>query len=106
VRALATTGASRSALLPDVPTVAETGLKDFEATIWLGFMAPAGTPQAVIDRLNAEMRKVQARPEVKAEWARQGTVGIDMSPAQFGEFIKADIAKWARIIDTANIKVN
>jgi tripartite-type tricarboxylate transporter receptor subunit TctC len=106
VRALATTGASRSALLPDVPTVAETGLKDFEATIWLGFMAPAGTPQAVIDRLNAEMRKVQARPEVKAEWARQGTVGIDMSPAQFGEFIKADIAKWARIIETANIKVN
>lgn len=106
VRALATTGASRSALLPDVPTVAEAGLKDYEATIWLGIMAPAGTPQPVIDLLNAEMRKAQSRPEVKAEWAKQGTVGMDMSPAQFGEFIKADIAKWARIIETANIKVN
>lgn len=106
VRALATTGASRSALLPDVPTVAETGLKDYEATIWLGFMAPAGTPQPVIDLLNAEMRKMQARPEVKAESAKQGVMGMDMSPAQFGEFIKADVAKWARIIETANIKVN
>lgn len=106
VRALATTGATRSALLPDVPTVAETGLKDYEATIWLGFMAPAGTPQAVIDLLNGEMRKMQARPEVKAESARQGVVGMDMSPAQFGEFIKTDVAKWARIIETANIKVN
>ncbi|MFA6968046.1 Bug family tripartite tricarboxylate transporter substrate binding protein [Bosea sp. (in: a-proteobacteria)] len=106
VRALATTGASRSALLPDVPTVAEAGLKDYEATIWLGFMAPAGTPQPVIDLLNGEMRKMQARPEVKAESAKQGVVGMDMSPAQFGEFIKTDVAKWARIIETANIKVN
>ncbi len=106
VRALATTGATRSALLPNVPTAAEAGLKDYEATIWLGFMAPAGTPQPVVDLLNAEIRKAQARPEVKAAWASQGTVGMDMTPAQFGEFIKADIAKWAKIIETANIKVN
>lgn len=106
VRALATTGASRSALLPDVPTAAEAGLKDYEATIWLGFMAPAGTPQPVIDLLNAEIRKAQARPEVKAEWAKQGTAAMEMTPAQFGEFIKADIAKWAKVIETANIKVN
>lgn len=106
VRALATTGAARSALLPDVPTAAEAGLKDYQATIWLGFMAPAGTPQPVIDLLNTEIRKAQARPEVKAAYEKQGTVGMDMSPAQFGEFIKADIAKWAKIIETANIKVN
>lgn len=106
VRALATTGAARSALLPDVPTAAEAGLKDYQATIWLGFMAPAGTPQPVIDLLNTEIRKAQARPEVKAAYAKQGTLGMDMSPAQFGEFIKADIAKWAKIIETANIKVN
>ncbi len=106
VRALATTGARRSALLPDVPTATEAGLKGYEATIWLGFMAPAGTPQSVVDLLNAEMRKAQARPEVKAAWAKQGTAGMDMSPAQFGEFIKADIAKWAKVIEAANIKVN
>ncbi|MBX9876600.1 MAG: tripartite tricarboxylate transporter substrate binding protein [Beijerinckiaceae bacterium] len=106
VRALATTGATRSALLPDVPTAAEAGLKDYEATIWLGFMAPAGTPQPIVDLLNAEIRKAQARPDVKAAWAKQGTAGMDMTPAQFGDFIKADIAKWAKIIETANIKVN
>lgn len=106
VRALATTGARRSALLPDVPTATEAGLKGYEATIWLGFMAPAGTPQPVVDLLNAEIRKAQARPEVKAAWAKQGTAGMDMSPAQFGEFIKTDIAKWAKVIEAANIKVN
>jgi tripartite-type tricarboxylate transporter receptor subunit TctC len=69
-------------------------------------MAPAGTPQPIVDLLNAEIRKAQARPDVKAAWAKQGTAGMDMTPAQFGEFIKADIAKWAKIIETANIKVN
>lgn len=106
VRALATTGSTRSALLPDVPTVAEAGLKDYEATIWLGFMAPAGTPQPIVDLLNAEIRKAQARPEVREAYAKQGTVAMDMSPAQFGDFIKADIAKWAKVIETGNIKVN
>lgn len=106
VRALATTGAKRSPLMPDVPTAAEAGLKDYVATIWLGLMAPAGTPQPVIDRLNAEIRKIQAKPEVVAAYARQGTLAMDMNPAQFGEFIKADIAKWAKVIETANIKVN
>ncbi len=106
VRALAVTGAARSALLPDVPTAAEAGLKGYEATIWLGLMAPAGTPQAIVDQLNAAVRAAQNRPEVKEAYARQGTVAMDMSPAQFGEFIKADIVKWARVIETAQIKVN
>jgi tripartite-type tricarboxylate transporter receptor subunit TctC len=106
VRALATTGAARSALLPDVPTATEAGLKDYEATIWLGLMAPTGTPQPIIDQLNAEIRKAQAKPEVTAAYAKQGTVAMDMSPAAFGEFIKADIAKWAKVIEAAQIKIN
>lgn len=106
VRALAVTGTARSALLPDVPTAAEAGLKDYEATIWLGLMAPTGTPQAVIDRLNAEVRKAQSRADVKEAYAKQGTVPLDMSPAAFSDYIKADIAKWAKIIETANIKMN
>ena len=106
VRALATTGAARSALLPDVPTVAEAGIKGYEATIWLGLMAPTGTPQAVIDILNAEMRRIQKDPAIKAQWGKQGVVGLEMTPAAFGDYIKADIAKWAKVIDAAQIKVN
>ncbi|MGN6097673.1 MAG: Bug family tripartite tricarboxylate transporter substrate binding protein [Bosea sp. (in: a-proteobacteria)] len=106
VRALAVTGNSRSALLPDVPTAKEAGLKDYEATIWLGLMAPAGTPQSIIERISAEVRKVQARPEVITSYAKQGTVVLDMSPAQFGDFVRADIAKWAKVIHAANIKMN
>lgn len=106
VRALAVTGNSRSNLLPDVPTAKEAGLKDYDATIWLGLMAPAGTPQSIIDRISAEVRKAQARPEVIASYAKQGTVVLDMSPAQFGDFVRADIAKWAKVIHGANIKMN
>lgn len=106
VRALASTGLRRSSVTPDVPTVAESGVPGYEATIWLGLMAPAGTPQAIVDQLNAAVRAAQNRPEVKEAYAKQGTVAMDMSPAQFGEFIKADIVKWARVIETAQIKVN
>ena len=74
VRALGTTGTKRSALTPDVPTVAEAGVPGYEATIWLGVMAPAGTPKAVVDKLNAEIDKVIARPDVKEAWAKQGAV--------------------------------
>lgn len=106
VRALAVTGKARSSLLPEVPTADEAGLKGYDATIWLGLMAPAGTPKAVTDRLNSELRKAQARPEVKASYAQQGTVPMDMSPAEFEAFIKGDVEKWAKVIETANIKMN
>jgi tripartite-type tricarboxylate transporter receptor subunit TctC len=106
VRALATTGAARSDLLPGVPTVSEAGLTGFEATIWLGLMAPAGTPAEVVDLLNREIRKIEARPEVKAAWAKQGVTPMEMSPEEFGRYIQADIAKWAKVIQQAHIKVN
>jgi tripartite-type tricarboxylate transporter receptor subunit TctC len=104
VKALATTGATRSAILPNVPTVKEAGVPGFEATIWLGLMAPTGTPQAIVDQLNAEVRKFQAKPELKEAWDKQGAVALSMTPAEFGNYLTADIAKWKKVIETANIK--
>ncbi len=104
VRALATTGATRSAIMPDLPTAIEAGVPGFEATIWLGLMAPAGTPKEIVDLLNAEVRKFQARTEIKDAWAKQGAVALSMTPAEFGEYLSRDIAKWKAVIETANIK--
>jgi tripartite-type tricarboxylate transporter receptor subunit TctC len=105
VKALATTGKVRSTVLPNVPTASEAGLPGFEATIWLGLMAPKGTPQAVVDLLNAEVAKIQARPEIKDAWAKQGAAPLVMTPAAFGEYLKADIATLAKVIETAKIVV-
>jgi tripartite-type tricarboxylate transporter receptor subunit TctC len=104
LRALGTTGKVRSKLLPDVPTVAEGGVPGYEATIWLGIMAPAGTPKAIVDKLNAEINKVLAQPDVKEAWAKQGAETMAMSPAQFDTFLRGDIEKWAEVIKTAGIK--
>jgi tripartite-type tricarboxylate transporter receptor subunit TctC len=104
VRALGTTGKTRSALMPDVPTVAEAGVPGYEATIWLGVMAPAGTPKAIVDKLNAEIGKVVSTPETKAAWAKQGAAPLVMSPAEFDAYLKADIDKWADVIKKAGIK--
>jgi tripartite-type tricarboxylate transporter receptor subunit TctC len=105
VRALATTGTARSAILPDVPTVAEAGVPGYEATIWLGIMAPAGTPAEIIDRLNAEIGKVLAKPSLREAWARQGAVPTTMAPAAFGTFLQKDIEKWRKVIEVSGAKV-
>ncbi len=106
VRALATTGRVRSAVLPNVPTVAEAGVPGYEAVIWLGVMAPAGTPKPIIDRLNAEVRKVLAHADIKESWKKQGAEIMDMSPQKFDEFLRADIEKWAKVVQGAGIKVD
>ena len=98
VRALGTSGKARSSVLPNVPTISEAGVPGYEATIWLGIMAPKGTPRAVVDRLNAEIRKAVNAPELKAEWAKQGAVGMDMSPEDFDKYLRQDIEKWAKIV--------
>ena len=105
VRALATTGEKRTTVLPDVPTVAEAGVPGYETTIWLGIMAPKGTPQAIVDKLNAEIRKAINQPAVKEMWANQGAVPMAMSPVEFGAFLEKDIDKWAGVVKTANIKI-
>jgi tripartite-type tricarboxylate transporter receptor subunit TctC len=104
VRALATTGLTRSGVMPDVPTLNEAGVPGYETTIWLGIMAPKGTPQEIVDRLNAEISKIVAKPAVKEAWAKQGAVPMAMTPTEFGAFLKGDIDKWAKVIEKAGLK--
>ena len=104
LRAMGTTGKTRSNLLPDVPTLAEAGVPGYETTIWLGIMAPAGTPKPVVDKLNAEIGKVLTRADTKAAWAKQGAIPLVMSPAEFDKYLRGDIEKWAGVIKKAGIK--
>ena len=106
VKAIATTGKVRSDVLPDVPTMNEAGLPGYEAIIWLGLMAPKGTPKAIVDKLNDAVSKIAAQPEVKQIWLKQGAVPMLMKPDVFEKYARDDIAKWARVIKTANIKVD
>jgi tripartite-type tricarboxylate transporter receptor subunit TctC len=105
VRPLGTTGAKRSAVLPDVPTIAEAGVPGYDATIWLGLMAPVGTPKPIIDTLNAEVGKIISRDDVQKAWAGQGAVPMVMSPAEFDKYLRADIAKWAHVVEVSGAKV-
>ena len=103
VRALATSAGKRSTVLPDVPTVAEAGVPGYDATIWLGVMAPTGTPKATVDKLNAEINKVIARADVKAAWDKQGAVALTMTPTEFEAYLRKDIDKWAAVVKAANL---
>ena len=76
VRALGTSGTTRSAILPDVPTIAEAGVPGFQATLWVGFMAPAGTPQPIVEMLNREITKILSRPDIKAAWEKTGATPV------------------------------
>ena len=104
VKAIATTGKTRSDVLPDVPTISESGVPGYEATIWLGIMAPKGTPKAVVDKLNEAVSKISSQADVKQTWAKQGAVPMVMSPEAFEKYARDDIAKWAKVIKTAGIK--
>ena len=106
LKALATSGKVRSAVLPEVPTLNEAGVPGYEAVIWLGIMAPAGTPKPVVDRLNAEITKAVNDPKVKAAWAEQGAVPMTMTPEEFGRFLQEDIEKWARIVKISGAKAD
>lgn len=106
VKALGTTGKVRSNVLPDVPTVSEAGVPGYETVIWLGIMAPAGTPQPIVERLNAEITKVVTSPDIRDAWSKQGATAMSMTPAEFGRFMQDDIAKWARIVKISGAKVD
>ena len=106
VKALATTGKTRSDVMSSVPTIGESGVPGYEATIWLGIIAPKGTPAAVVNRLNAEIAKITARPDVKAEWGKQGAAAMTMSPDEFGKFLNDDIVKWERIVRISGAKAD
>jgi tripartite-type tricarboxylate transporter receptor subunit TctC len=98
LRALATSGKTRTPVSPDVPTVAEAGVPGYESTIWIGLVAPKGTPQPIVETLNREIGKVLDKPEVKAAWAKQGAVPMRMSTAEFEKYLHADIEKWAKVV--------
>jgi tripartite-type tricarboxylate transporter receptor subunit TctC len=98
VRALATTGERRSSVLPDVPTAEEAGLPGYEATIWLGLMAPTGTPKPIIDKLNTAVNAAIKRPEIVKLWADQGAAPMSMTPEEFDKYLRSDIVKWAEVV--------
>ena len=106
LRDLGTTGKSRSAVTPQSPTVSEAGVPGYEATIWLGLMAPAGTPRPVLDRLNAEVNKVINAPDVKENWGKQGAVPMGMGVEEFGKFLREDVQKWAKLVKETGMKVD
>lgn len=105
VRALGVTGLKRSPVLPDVPTVSEAGVAGYEHTGWIGLMAPAGTPKAIIDRLVAEMKIMSARPDVKAFWDKQGGEVMLMTPQEFDKYLREELVKWTKVVKDANIKL-
>jgi tripartite-type tricarboxylate transporter receptor subunit TctC len=106
VKALATSGKTRSSVMPNVPTVSEAGVPGYEAVIWLGVMAPKGTPPAIVNRLNAEITKIVNKPEVRAEWAKQGAVPMTLSPDEFARYTADDIVKWEKVVRLSGAKVD
>ena len=106
VRALAITSAKRSVAAPEYPTVSETGLPGYDAVSWYGVLAPAGTPRPIVDRLNAEIRKIVATPEIRDAFLNQGAEPVTDTPEEFAAIVRADVAKWAKIVKATGAKPN
>jgi tripartite-type tricarboxylate transporter receptor subunit TctC len=106
VKAFGTTGEKRSAVLPNVPTMAEAGVPGYDAVIWLGIMAPKNTPRDIVNRLSAEITKITSRPDVREAWAKQGALAMTMTPEEFARFMTSDIAKWERIVRISGAKAD
>ena len=104
VRALGSATLKRTELFPDMPTIIEQGLPDFEVASWIGFNVPSKTPQPVIKRLYDETAKMMAQPEMKAYMLSQGAEASLMNPAEYGAYLKSEIAKWAKVVKAANVK--
>jgi tripartite-type tricarboxylate transporter receptor subunit TctC len=104
LKALGTSGKTRSGVLPEVPTLSEAGVPGYDAVIWLGIMAPAGTPKAIVDKLNAEITRAANSPEMKEAWGKQGAISMSMTPEEFGRFLHEDIEKWARVVKISGAK--
>ena len=92
--------------LPNVPTLMEAGLPGYEATIWLGVMAPGGTPEVIVDKLNAEVKKILALPHIREVGRAQGASPVIMTPSEFGGFVQSEIERWAKIIKDNGIQAD
>ena len=106
LRALAVTGKKRVGSLPDVPTVGESGFPGFDSVTWFGLLAPAGTPAPIIERLNAEVNKILALPEVKEKIASEGGAAIGGTPQEFTRFLAAELPKWAKLVKESGAKID
>jgi tripartite-type tricarboxylate transporter receptor subunit TctC len=106
LRALAVIDSKRAPALPDVPTVAEAGLRNFEVTTWYGVLAPAGTPRPIIARLNAELVKIMHTPEMKERLAAMATEPVTGTPEAFADLIRREIAKWGKVVREAGLKAD
>ena len=104
LKALAVTTAKRDPLATDVPSLAEAGVPGYDVSAWFGVLAPAGTPREIVQRLNAEIRKVIEAPEVRERWAKTGVQVQSGSPEQFAEFLKSEVARWAGVVRDAGIR--
>jgi len=105
LKVIATSNAQRTSALPDLPTVAESGLPGFDAGSWFGILAPAGTPRDIIGRLNAPIVKSLATPELKERMSSQGAAPVGSTPEEFGQHIRAEVAKWSKVIKAAKIQL-
>jgi tripartite-type tricarboxylate transporter receptor subunit TctC len=103
LRALGTGGAKRNPVLPDVPTIAEAGVPGYEANNWWGMLAPAGTPPAIVEKLNAAVSKALDAPELQKEFAAQGANVVKMTPAEFGKYIDSETEKWGKVVKQGHI---
>ena len=106
LRALAVTTATRSPVIPDVPTMHEAGFPNFELTTWYALWAIKGTPKEIVDRMHAETVKVLQQPDVKDIWAAQGASAGGQSPGEFAKFVRSEIEKWGRVVKDAGIKID
>jgi tripartite-type tricarboxylate transporter receptor subunit TctC len=106
VKALGTSGRVRSPVLPNVPTIAEAGIAGYDATIWIGVMAPAGTPRPIVELLNREINKILMRPDIQESWRRQGANTMVMKPEEFGAYIESEIVRWGKLIKANGVQIN
>jgi tripartite-type tricarboxylate transporter receptor subunit TctC len=106
LRALATTGAKRTPAAPDLPTIAEAALPNYEVSLWYGLLAPTNTPQAIVQRLYAELTRIISLPAVSQQWAALGAEPVSTTPEQFAAFLKHDIVKWQKVIRDSGAKMD
>ena len=105
LHAIAVTSAKRSALLPDVPTVGESGYVDFDDYTWIGFFLPVGVPTAIVERFNADINKAMEAPEVRERFGQAGLEIVRYTPVEFGAFLKAEVPKWAAVVKSSGARV-
>jgi tripartite-type tricarboxylate transporter receptor subunit TctC len=106
LRALAVTGAKRSPVAPELPTMMEAGVKGYESATWYGVLAPAKTPRAIVSRVNGDIVAILNQPEVRDRMLREGAEPVGNSPEEFAAYMKSEIAKWGKVIRAAKIQAN